>query len=237
MTQPALHPQTTTAGGASIVIRGLTKAYRVGDGPQLMAADDVDLTIAASTMTALVGPSGSGKSTLLHLIGGIDAADTGTITVDGTDIVQLRGNARADYRFSLGFIFQQFHLIPSLTVLDNVRAPVVGRKVTFDSRQRALGLLHSVGLTGRETSLPSQLSGGQQQRVAIARALINQPRLILADEPTGNLDSHNATQIVELLRSLQQNHGTTLILATHDTTISTTADTTIHISDGRANTN
>ncbi|RNI22131.1 ABC transporter ATP-binding protein [Flexivirga caeni] len=219
--------------GSRLVIADLCKSYRMGDQSVLTAADDVNLEIAPGTITAITGPSGSGKSTLLHLIGAIDRADSGRILVDDTDITGLRGNALADYRASVGFIFQQFHLVPSLTAFDNVLAPLVSRKTSFDRRSRAQELLAEVGLDGRERALPSHLSGGQQQRVAIARALVNSPGLILADEPTGNLDAANAAGILKLLRRLQEAYGTTILIATHDAAIASRADSIVTVRDGR----
>lgn len=238
-TPTPLPPTTTPADGRSGVavhLRQVSKSYRLGDGSTLTAADDITLTIAAAQFTAVVGASGSGKSTLLHLIGAIDRPDTGTITVGERDLTALSRRQLADFRAGIAFIFQQFHLLPALTVTDNVLAPLVSRKTSYDRNLRAHELIAAVGLTGRESALPSQLSGGQQQRVAIARALIASPAVILADEPTGNLDSHTAAEILALLTSLQRDHGTTLIMATHDERIAATADTVIHIIDGRPQT-
>ncbi|MDN5766457.1 MAG: ABC transporter ATP-binding protein, partial [Humibacillus sp.] len=219
----------SSAGGVGVRLEGVSKTYRLGDGSTLTAADDITLSIEAGRFTAVVGASGSGKSTLLHLIGAIDRPDTGSITVGDQDITALNRRQLADYRSRIGFVFQQFHLLPALTVTDNVLAPLVARKTSYDRHRRAAELIDAVGLTGRESAVPSQLSGGQQQRVAIARALIANPSVILADEPTGNLDSHTSAEILELLRSLQHDHATTLIMATHDHQIADTADTTIHI--------
>jgi len=219
--------------GVGISLRSVSKRYQLGDGSTIVAADDIDLDLEPSTMTTIVGPSGSGKSTLLHLIGAIDRPDGGAIVVGDHDITSLRRNAAADYRASIGFVFQQFHLLTALTAEDNVIAPLVSRKVPFDRHSYARELIAAVGLDGRNASLPSQLSGGQQQRVAIARALIARPGLVLADEPTGNLDSATASDIIALLRRLQRLHGTTLVLATHDPTISAQADRTVHIRDGK----
>lgn len=219
--------------GVAISLRSISKRYQLGDGSTIVAADDIDLQLEAGTMTTIVGPSGSGKSTLLHLIGAIDRPDGGAVVVGDHDITSLRRNAAADYRASIGFVFQQFHLLPALTAEDNVIAPLVSRKVPFDRHSYARELIAAVGLDGRNDSLPSQLSGGQQQRVAIARALIARPGLVLADEPTGNLDSATASDIIALLRRLQRSHGTTLVLATHDPTISAQADRTVHIRDGK----
>lgn len=220
--------------GDAVRLDHVSKTYRLGDGSSLTAADDLTLTIEAGRFTAVVGTSGSGKSTLLHLVGAIDRPDSGSITVGDRDLTALSRRDLADYRSGIGFVFQQFHLLPALTVADNVLAPLVARKVGFDRHDRARRLIEAVGLGGRESALPSQLSGGQQQRVAIARALIAAPSLILADEPTGNLDSHTAAEILELLTGLQRDHGTTLVMATHDEQIAATADRVIHLKDGRA---
>lgn len=219
--------------GVAVRLEHVTKAYRLGDGSTLTAAADVTLTLAPGRFTSVVGASGSGKSTLLHLIGAIDRPDQGRIVVGERDITALGRRDLADYRAGVGFVFQQFHLLPALTVTDNVLAPLVARKTDFDRHERARDLIAAVGLSGRETALPSQLSGGQQQRVAIARALIARPALLLADEPTGNLDSATSAEITELLTSLQRDHGTTLIMATHDLELAHAADHVIHIRDGR----
>ncbi len=238
---PNTSPEATTSaeptapgtGGVGVRLEGVSKTYRFGDGSALTAADDITLTIEAGRFTAVVGASGSGKSTLLHLIGAIDRPEKGTITVGQQQITTLNRRQLTDYRAGIGFVFQQFHLLPALTVTDNVLAPLVARKTSYDRHQRAAEPIEAVGLKGREPAVPSQLSGGQQQRVAIARALIANPAVVLADEPTGNLDSHTSAEILDLLVGLQRDHATTLIMATHDQQVAATADTTIHINDGR----
>ncbi|MGL5406649.1 MAG: ABC transporter ATP-binding protein [Propionibacteriaceae bacterium] len=220
--------------GAAVVLREVCKSYKMGDGSVLKAADGASFNIEAGSMTALVGASGSGKSTLLHLIGAIDVPDSGAIEIDGTDITKFSRSAAADYRSAIGFIFQQFHLVPSLSLLDNVCAPLVGRSLSSDKRNYARELLVSVGLEGREKSFPSQLSGGQQQRVAIARALVSQPKLLLADEPTGNLDSATAREILDVIAELHQQRQTTIIMATHDADIANRCDRVISVIDGIA---
>ncbi|MDG4828973.1 ABC transporter ATP-binding protein [Solwaraspora sp. WMMD1047] len=209
------------------------KAFALPDGGELAAVDDVSLQIMPGTAVALTGPSGSGKSTLLHLLGAIERLDGGTIEVAGQDIGALSRRDLAGYRRTIGFVFQRFHLLPALTALDNVIAPVLPFRVDFDKRQRALELLDVVGLGDRAAALPAQLSGGQQQRVAIARALINQPHLLLADEPTGNLDSRNGAAIVDLLLRLRDERGATLVIATHDPAIAARCDAALHLRDGR----
>ncbi|GAA3450475.1 ABC transporter ATP-binding protein [Dactylosporangium matsuzakiense] len=213
-------------------IEGLTKRFRTG-GAQIVAADDLSLEVGAGSFTAVTGPSGSGKSTLLHLVGAIETADAGTIAVDGVEVTGLRRKKLSEYRRSVGFVFQRYHLLPALSALDNVIAPVLPFRVGFDKRERARELLDSVGLAGRERSLPAQLSGGQQQRVAIARALIGGPRLLLADEPTGNLDSATGGQILDLLLNLRDERGMTVLLATHEQAIAARCDRMIRLTDGR----
>ncbi len=223
----------TTGRGARVQIRDLVKTYTLSDGRVLNAVDHVDLTIDPGSVTALVGPSGSGKSTLLHLIGAIDAVTSGSVEIDGEDVSSMRGRSLARYRRSVGFIFQQFHLLPALTAQDNVLAPVLPIRTDFDKAARARELLAAVGLAGREKSLPAKLSGGQQQRVAIARAMINDPLLILADEPTGNLDSTTAHEVLDLLLGLSRERGTTIVLATHDPEVAQRCDSIVTIRDGR----
>ena len=174
------------AVGASLELRGVAKSYGIGKDRLVTAADDVSLSIEAGTFVALTGASGSGKSTLLHLIGAIERPDSGTIISGGQNVTALHGRALAEYRRTVGFVFQSYHLLPALTALDNVIAPVLPYRTSFSKRERGRELLAAVGLTGREQSLPAKMSGGEQQRVAIARALVNKPALLLADEPTGN---------------------------------------------------
>ena len=222
----------TASGTSALELRGVTKRYGTGQGGQVTAADNVSFTIEAGAFVALTGASGSGKSTLLHLIGALERPDSGTITANGTDVTALRGNAQADYRRTVGFVFQRYNLLPALTVLDNVIAPVLPYRTAWDKRERARKLLAAVGLAGREHSLPARMSGGEQQRIAIARALINTPALLLADEPTGNLDSANATEILDLLARLRAEHQMTVILASHDPQIAARAERLIRLRDG-----
>ncbi|MFZ1412010.1 MAG: ABC transporter ATP-binding protein [Micropruina sp.] len=217
----------------SIKLERVTKKFHLGDGSWLKAADNVSLELGAGRRTALVGPSGSGKSTLLHLLGAIDTPDEGVITVDGVAVTGLSRRAAADYRSRVGFIFQQFHLVPALTLIDNVTAPLMGRRFAGDRRAHARGLLEAVGLGERANARPGELSGGQQQRVAIARALVASPTLILADEPTGNLDSVTAAEVIDLLTSLQTEYGATLVIATHDSGIAESCDDVVQVRDGR----
>ncbi|GLZ61612.1 MULTISPECIES: ABC transporter ATP-binding protein [Micromonospora] len=218
--------------GSTVRTVGLNRLFRTGT-EQLTAVDDVSLEITAGSVVALTGPSGSGKSTLLHLIGAIEQADSGTVTVDDVEITSLRRTALARYRQRVGFVFQRYHLLPALTVLDNVIAPVLPRRGRTDHAARARELLDAVGLAGRERALPAQLSGGQQQRVAIARALMGAPGLLLADEPTGNLDSTTGGQILDLLLDLRDRHGMTILLATHEQAIAARCDRLVRLTDGR----
>ena len=218
--------------GASLELREVRKSYGVGEGRLVRAADDVSLTIEAGAFVALTGASGSGKSTLLHLIGAIERPDSGTIISNDQDVTALRGSALAAYRRTVGFVFQGYHLLPALTALDNVIAPVLPYRTSFNKRERGRELLAAVGLGGREHSLPAKMSGGEQQRVAIARALVNTPALLLADEPTGNLDSANASEIMQLLTGLRNDREMTIILATHDPQVAAHAERLIRLRDG-----
>jgi putative ABC transport system ATP-binding protein len=222
----------STSRSGAVELRGVCKRYGTGQGEQVTAADDVSLTIEGGAFIALTGASGSGKSTLLHMIGAIERPDSGTITVGGTTVTALRGGAQADYRRTVGFVFQRYNLLPALTALDNVIAPVLPYRTPWDKRDRARQLLAAVGLAGRERSLPARMSGGEQQRIAIARALVNTPALLLADEPTGNLDSANATEILDLLAGLRAEHQMTIILASHDPQIAARAERVIRLRDG-----
>jgi putative ABC transport system ATP-binding protein len=226
------------SGGVPVTVTGLRKAFggSGGEESRVTAVDGVGLEIPAGQAVALTGPSGSGKSTLLHLIGAIESADEGTITVGDQEVTALRRRELARYRGGIGFVFQRFHLLPALTALDNVIAPLLPRRagsVPFNREARARQLLDAVGLAGRERALPSQLSGGQQQRVAIARALIARPRLLLADEPTGNLDSATSGQIMDLIQRLAEEHGLTMLVATHETAVAERCQRVLALRDGR----
>jgi putative ABC transport system ATP-binding protein len=199
---------------------------------QVTAADKVSLTVGQGEFIALTGASGSGKSTLLHLIGAIERPDSGTVTANGTEVTALRGGSLAAYRRTVGFVFQRYHLLPALTALDSVITPLLPYRTSWSKRDRGRQLLAAVGLADREQSLPSRMSGGEQQRVAIARALVNSPSLLLADEPTGNLDSRNAAEILALLAGLRQQRGMTIILATHDPQIAARCDRLVRLRDG-----
>lgn len=217
-------------------VEGLSKVYD-GETP-LVALDEVSFRLARGHFLAVTGPSGSGKSTLLNLVGTLDAPTEGKVYVGDVDTGKLAGNALADFRRAeIGFIFQLFNLIPVLSALDNVMLPMLPYREEMDENleTRAKALLDSVGLGGRLDHLPAQLSGGEQQRVAIARALINKPGLILADEPTGNLDSKTGRGILELLRQLQEDEGLSILLVTHDEGIARRADRVLELVDGRVN--
>jgi putative ABC transport system ATP-binding protein len=218
--------------GVRIALRGVTKKYGLGRDKIVAAADDVNLEIEPGAFVALSGASGSGKSTLLHLIGAIDRPDSGTILSDATDVTALHGAALARYRRSVGFVFQRYNLLPALTALDNVIAPLLPYRTDFDKRQRGRDLLDAVGLAGREKSIPSRMSGGEQQRVAIARALVNTPSLLLADEPTGNLDSANASEFLELLSTLRERREMTTVIATHDAQVAAHCKRLVRLRDG-----
>ena len=214
-----------------IELREVSKTVTSGSGP-LTILHPITISIAAGSFVAITGPSGSGKSTLLGLIAGLDGPTTGRILIDGTEITGLDEDALARLRGAkIGFVFQFFHLIPSLTALENVLVPLELAGAA-DPAGRARSLLHEVGLTPRAHHYPSQLSGGEQQRVAIARALANDPPVILADEPTGNLDSTTGGQIIELLERVNVTRGTTLVLVTHDQEIAARARTSIALRDG-----
>ncbi len=215
-----------------IDLRGVSKTVPSGTG-LLTILHPIDLVVPDRQVVAITGPSGSGKSTLLGLLAGLDAPSTGQIAIDGTDITALAEDALARLRGRrIGFVFQFFHLLPSLTALENILVPIEiagGR----NAATRAAGLLAEVGLSERGHHYPSQLSGGEQQRVAIARALANDPPLLLADEPTGNLDSTTGRQIIDLLLNVNRQRGTTLVLVTHDSELAAVADVIVALRDGR----
>ena len=211
--------------GAEVVVEHVRKSFEDG---QLRALEDVSLRLAPGEFAALTGPSGSGKSTLLNLIGALDRPDAGTISVDGRP---LGGDGyRAE---TVGFVFQFHNLIPVLSAAENVQVPMMGRGLArADRASRAAGLLGEVGLAGRARAFPPTLSGGERQRVAIARALANDPRLLLADEPTGALDSETGAQIVALLQRLRESRGMTILLVTNDRAVAESADRVLELRDG-----
>jgi putative ABC transport system ATP-binding protein len=215
-----------------IELRGVSKTVQSGSHP-LTILHSLDYTIRSGEFVAIVGPSGSGKSTMLGLVAGLDAPSTGQILIDGTDITRLSEDALAKLRGEkIGFVFQFFHLVPSLTAFENVLVPMeIARRK--DATARARTLLEEVGLTERAHHYPSQLSGGEQQRVAIARALANDPPIVLADEPTGNLDSTTGRHIMDLLLNVRRSREMTLVLVTHDAELAGLADTRLVLRDGR----
>ncbi len=215
-----------------IELKNVSKTVTSG-AENLTILHALDLTIGDGEFIAIVGASGSGKSTLLGLLAGLDAPSSGEIIIDGSDITKFSEDQLAQLRSEkIGFIFQSFHLIPSLTAYENILVPmeIAGMK---DAKKRATELLESVDLTNRGHHYPAQLSGGEQQRVAIARAFANRPKILLADEPTGNLDSKNGAHIFDLLTELNQKHQTMLVLVTHDLDLAAKAERQIRLRDGR----
>lgn len=213
-------------------VEHLTRIYGTGD-TAVTALDDVSFSVEAGEFIAIIGSSGSGKSTLMHLMGGVDRPTSGTVKLQGQDIFAGSDEQLAVFRRrEVGLIYQFYNLIPVLNVVENMTLPVLmdGRSV---NEQRLSALVRALGLTGRESCLPNQLSGGQQQRVAIGRALMNAPSVVLADEPTGNLDSRNSAEIMNLLRGSNRKFKQTLIVITHDEDVALMADRVIAIEDGR----
>ena len=213
-------------------IENLTKIYGSGEN-EVRALDGVSFSVEKGEFLAIIGPSGSGKSTLLHILGGVDRPPSGQVRLDGQDVYAQDEEQLAIFRRrQVGLIYQFYNLIPVLNVVENMTLPVLmdGRKI---NEERLAELLDTLGLKGRTNNLPNQLSGGQQQRVSIGRALMNAPSVVLADEPTGNLDSKNSQEIVELLRSSNLKYNQTLIVITHDESIALQADRIIAIEDGR----
>ncbi|MGN2669922.1 ABC transporter ATP-binding protein [Aliivibrio fischeri] len=205
----------------------------ISNEAELTILKDISFEVLSGQSVAIVGTSGAGKSTLMTLLAGLDIPSTGDIELLGQNLSQLDDETRAQIRSeSIGFVFQSFLLIPSLTALENVTLPAILRGEGEDIK-KAKQLLASVGLSGRETHLPSQLSGGEQQRVALARAFMTQPQILFADEPTGNLDQHTAEHIIELLFEMNQKHGTTLVLITHDPKLAERCERTLTIDAGR----
>lgn len=223
------------AGGSGALIEavGLKKSYRIGS-QDLAVLRGVDLRVGRGEFVALRGASGAGKSTLLHLLGGLDVPDSGRILFGGTELTGRGLSALAEFRNRhVGVIFQSYHLLADLTALENVFLPArIARRGAGESRARALKLLERVGLGPRLHHRPSQLSGGEQQRVAIARCLVNDPELVLADEPTGNLDSHTGDGVLELLLELRRERGMTLVMATHDPRVAGRAEREVRLVDG-----
>jgi putative ABC transport system ATP-binding protein len=221
---------------ASTIVRATAvgKTYRAY-GVEVPALVEIDLAVARGEMVAVMGPSGCGKTTLLNCLAGLDTVDGGRVEVAGADLAHMSDGRRTDYRARMmGFIFQNFNLLPVLSAIENVELPllILGKRAS-NARQQARALLDAVGLARRERHRPAELSGGQRQRVAIARALVNDPAIVWADEPTGNLDSESADAIMELLSTLNRSRGQTLVLVTHAAEIGARAGRIIRMRDGR----
>lgn len=219
-----------------IELRDVTKVYELG-GEKIYALNSVQLVIADGDFIVVAGPSGSGKSTLANIIGGLDTPDKGQVLVDGKDIAKLTDRALSNYRNKkIGFIFQSFNLQPTFTALENVTVPLILAGMSYTERKRrAQTCLKAVGLEDRMKHRPNQLSGGQRQRVCIARALANNPKMIIADEPTGNLDSIKGAEIIDLLKKLNDDNGITLLIITHDQVVAKQAKRVFTIRDGKLN--
>ncbi|MFI5272198.1 MAG: ABC transporter ATP-binding protein [Ktedonobacterales bacterium] len=217
-----------------VVATNVSKTYRA-HGIEVPALQDINLAVARGEMVAIMGPSGCGKTTLLNCLAGLDTVDYGTVAINGVDLAALSDGKRTDFRArTMGFIFQSFNLIPVLSAIENVELPllVIGQRAGV-ARRRARELLAAVGLTNREKYRPAELSGGQRQRVAIARALINDPAIVWGDEPTGNLDSEAAGEVMDLLADLNRRRGQTFVIVTHAADIAVRCDRTVTMRDGR----
>jgi putative ABC transport system ATP-binding protein len=220
---------------AIVSLKGVSKIYMLGK-TEVPAVRDVSLDVGEGEFLSIAGPSGSGKTTLLNLIGCVDTPTSGTVVVDGQDTGKLRERALTELRLrTIGFIFQSFNLVPVLSVFQNVEFPLLlqGALSKADRRERVLSLLEAVGLAEHTRHRPSELSGGQRQRVAIARALVTRPRLVLADEPTANLDSQTGETIIDVMRDMNRRDGTTFIFSTHDPRVMSHANAVLRIVDGR----
>jgi len=220
--------------GATIRVDDLVKRYRIGKGNYVDALRGASFEIANGEMAAIMGPSGSGKSTAMHLIGGLDSPDRGHVRVDGTRVDGLRGRALDAFRGNeIGFVFQGFNLVGTLNAVENVAlAAEYAGAMRRDALKRAEEMLEVVGLAERKRHIPGELSGGQQQRVAIARALVNKPKLVLGDEPTGDLDTAMSAEIVSIMRGINVRTGTTFVLVTHNPDVAAACDRTIRMRDG-----
>mgnify|MGYP000176567352 CR=1 FL=1 len=217
-----------------VSVRGLVRHYQQGD-ITVKALDGVDFDLEPGEFTTLMGPSGSGKTTLLNQIGGLDQPDAGTITIDGTEISKLSSSQLADVRLrKLGFVFQSYNLVPVLSAYENAEFVLLLQGMPpAERKKRVMETLHAVGLQGMEHRRPGELSGGQQQRVAVARAIAGRPALVLADEPTANLDSKTSESLIDLMRTLNAEHGITFLFSTHDPRIMDAAKRVIRMEDGK----
>jgi putative ABC transport system ATP-binding protein len=227
--------QTAVAAGQPIIeARGVDKTYDTGK-IEVHALRDVTFTVPKGEMVAIMGPSGSGKTTLLNCLSGLDAIDSGDVVIEGVSLKEMSDRERTDYRARrMGFVFQFYNLMPVLTAVENVELPLlVARVGAGEARRRALAALELVGLGDRGNHLPDELSGGQRQRVTIARALVNDPAIVWADEPTGDLDSENAEEIVELMRRLNREKGLTFLIVTHDIAVGRATDRIVRMVDGQ----
>ena len=217
-----------------IHVSGLSKSYPVG-GTRLSVLKDLEISLERGEMVAIVGASGVGKSTLLHVLGGLDPPDAGSVRIDQVDLASLSDDALVAFRNQhVGFVFQFHHLLPEFTAAENAEMPLrIARKGFAECRERARGLLERVGLAERLDHRPGMLSGGEQQRVAIARALVMRPALLLADEPTGDLDEHTAATLHELIKDMHREHGLTSVIATHNPKLAAACDRILRLEDGR----
>lgn len=225
----------TPTGPVLIELKGVSRTYKLNRKNKVTAVSGVDIAVHQGEIVALTGPSGSGKSTLMHLIGGLDRPSEGDVVVDGQTVSILSESKLSSYRNkTVGVVFQFFYLQPFLKVDRNVEVPLMFARTKRETRQEPVdSVIDSVGLSDRATFLPKELSGGQMQRVAIARALVNKPKILLADEPTGNLDSKNSDAIMELLQGIRDALGTTMIIVTHDPRVAAWADRIIRLEDGK----
>jgi lipoprotein-releasing system ATP-binding protein len=217
-----------------ISVSGLSKSYPVG-GTRLSVLKDLEISLERGEMVAIVGASGVGKSTLLHVLGGLDPPDAGSVRIDQVDLASLSDEALVAFRNQhVGFVFQFHHLLPEFSAAENAEMPLrIARKSAAECRERAKGLLERVGLAERLEHRPGMLSGGEQQRVAIARALVMRPALLLADEPTGDLDEHTAETLHELIKEMHREHGLTSVIATHNPKLAAACDRILRLEDGR----
>ena len=224
-----------SAAGADLIGEGLHKLYRGGDGSELVVLDGVGVEVHPGEVVAVVGASGAGKSTLLHLLGGLDRPTSGTVTLAGDRLDRLADDDLAAARNAkLGFVFQFHHLLREFNALENVMMPqLIAGRARKDAEARARELLEQVGLAGRATHRPWQLSGGEQQRVAVARALANRPLVLLADEPSGNLDTHTSEKLHDLFFRLRTEHGVAMMIATHNRELADRADRVLRLREGR----